>query len=313
MIQAVNGAIDINDIGNTLSHEHIAIINQEMRFQFPNWFNENKFLNFSIPQLKRLKDLGINTIIDATPINLGRDVRLLKKVSQMTGINIIASTGLYFMEEPWVCNENAEYLSEIFIKEITEGISGTNIKAGVIKCATDKYGISDYNRITLEAAAMASVKTNTPIITHTLSKDDSPKNGLEQQRVLIEAGADPLKIVIGHLGDSNDLEYLVSIIENGSYIGLDRFGVEHFNSMENRIDTLVKLIEMGLANKILLSHDANFYSNVWHSWDKEHYIFNPKRNMLLISEYVLPELKKRGVSDMNINLMMNENIKKLFR
>ncbi len=313
MIQTVCGKISEDLIGNTLSHEHICILNQEMRFQFPDWFSEKNFLEFALPQLEKLKTHGISTIIDATPINLGRDIKLLEKVSRHSGVNIIASTGLYFMGEPWVYRPDADYLSEIYIKEINEGIGGTDIKAGVIKCATDGP-LTEANRELLCAAAKASKKTGTPVITHTYSKDngESPKNALLQQDVLLSAGAKPEKTLIGHVGDSNNIDYLTAIMKNGSFIGLDRFGAEQFNTIKERISTLVKLIELGWAHKITLSHDANFYSDAWHAWQTPHYVLNPKRNMLLLSEYVLPELRARGVSEGDIQLMMNENIKKLF-
>ncbi len=313
MIQTVCGKISEEKLGNTLSHEHICILNQEMRFQFPDWFSEDEFFGFALPLLNKLKSYGIDSIIDATPINLGRDINLIKKASQMSGINIIASTGLYFMEEPWIYRPCPEFISELYIKELTEGIGGTDIKAGVIKCASDGL-LSEANRSLLRAAAMASAKTGAPVFTHTYSKDNgsSPKNGVKQQEVLFSAGALPEKTLIGHAGDSNDIDYLAELMKNGSFIGLDRFGAEQFNTMEERINTLVKLVELGFANKITLSHDTNFYSDAWHAWDAPHYVFNPKRNMLLLSEYVLPELKARGVSDSDIHLMMHENIKNLF-
>ncbi len=313
MIQTVCGTISKEKLGNTLCHEHICILNQEMRYQFPDWFSESEFLAYALSQLRKLKNYGIDTIIDATPINLGRDISILRNVSEMSGMNIIASTGLYFMGAPWVYKPDADYLAEMYVKEITEGIRGTSIKAGAIKCAQDGP-FTETDKTLLSAAAKASVKTGVPVITHTYSKDNgiSPPNGLEQQTILLAAGVDPEKTLIGHVGDSNNIDYLTEIMKNGSFIGLDRFGAEQFNTMNERIETLVKLIELGWAHKIMLSHDTNFYSDAWHAWHIPHYIFNPKRNMLLISEYVLPELKARGVSDSDIQLMMNKNVQKLF-
>ncbi len=314
MVQTVNGAVSENELGTTLAHEHICLVNQEMRVQFPDWFDEEKFLSYAIPRMRRLKSMGIDSVIDATPINLGRDIKLIRQVSEASGIHIIASTGLYFMDEPWCWTLNAECMAKLFIREICEGIQGTDIKAGIIKCASDVKGINAYNRAMLQAAAIASKKTNTPIITHTYSHDEAGelRNALHQQAVLLEAGVEPSKIIIGHLGDSNDIDYLVSVLKNGTYIGFDRFGVDQFNSTENRIKTLVKLIELGWAHRIVLSHDANYYADIWHPWDKPHYEENPKRNMFLISKQVLPELKRRGVSDREIKLMMNENIRAFF-
>lgn len=310
MVHTVLGPVDAKSLGYTLMHEHMLMLNHAMRFAFPNWLDEKRFMDTAVPQLKRIAALGIRAIIDATPINLGRDVKLIRALSEASGIHMIASTGLYHFESPHVSVTDAQWLADKFTEELTIGIQGTDIRAGVIKCATDEQGVTPCNKLMLEACAIACLRTNAPILTHTCAWLE---NGLAQQQVFQEMGVPLRKVVIGHSGDSNDLGYLTALMENGSYIGMDRFGLEQFNAIENRVDTIVKLVKRGWARRILLSHDSNFFDDFWRPWH-----INPYRpqheghNMRLITERVLPALCEKGVSQSDIDLMMRDNVARLF-
>ena len=224
MIQTVLGSMDEQGLGYTLAHEHMLLLNAQMRFAVPEWFNEETYFARTLPRIERLRKAGVDAVIDATPLNFGRDARVLAELSRRSGLTIIASTGLYFFEDPFVRSPDPQRLAELFVREINVGMQGTEIRAGAIKCATDAQGVTPCNRAMLEAAALASRQTGKPILTHTCSADFSAKNALEQQAALLESGAAPGRVVIGHCGDSNDLDYLTRILRNGTYIGLDRFG-----------------------------------------------------------------------------------------
>jgi len=148
-------------------------------------------------------------------------------------------------------------LTGIFVREIREGIDDTGVKAAFLKCTVELHGImADMPRI-LTCIAEAQKETGAPVMVHTNAE---AKTGLPTLDFLTKAGVDPTKIVIAHAGDSNDLDYLRAIADTGAWLGCDRYGIEVFNSSADRIETLLKLIELGYTDQIHLSHDgAAFY------------------------------------------------------
>ncbi len=311
VVPGVTGPINVKDFGPTLMHEHIMIMDAFMQQAFPDWLQMDKLLEVALPQLEKLRQYGIKTIFDVTPINLGRNIKVIEEVACKSHFNILASTGMYFFETEWNSQMDAHWLAKRYLGELRNGIQGTDIQAALIKCATDYKGVTPRNRIMLQASAMASAETDAPIITHTYAKK---KNGLDQLKVLLEYGAQAKRIVIGHSGDSNDVDYLKALLDQGVYLGMDRFGITHFNSTDERIDTIVKLVQMGYAKQLMLSHDASFYQDAWKPMHRERYAL-PKlgeRTMMIISEYVLPKLREKGVSQADIDLMMCGNVQRLF-
>ena len=144
----------------------------------------------------------------------------------------------------------------MFVRDIEQGIADTGIKAAILKCATDEPGVTPGVERVLRAVAQAHRRTGVPISTHTHA---GTRRGLEQQRIFAEEGVDLSRVVIGHSGDTTDLDYLEELIGNGSYIGMDRFGVDVYLPFEDRVDTVARMCERGHADKMVLSHDASCY------------------------------------------------------
>ncbi len=309
IVNSVTGPMNVKDFGPTLMHEHVAIVDAFMRQAFPDWLDTEKLLAVVLPQLEKLRDHGIKTIFDATPIDLGRDVKIIAEVAKRSGFNILASTGMYYYETDWNRKMDAKWLAKRYLGEIRDGIQGTTVKAALIKCATDRQGVIPCNKIMLEAAARASAESDTPILTHTFVWT---KNGLDQLKFLLNAGAQAKRIVIGHSGDSNDLDYLQRLLDQGVYLGMDRFGCSWLNSTENRIDTIVKLVGKGYVNQLMLSHDSSFYNDGGQPLHRDRYVKQGDHNVFRISEQVLPKLREKGVSEADINLMMCGNVQRLF-
>ena len=305
MINSVLGPIRPEELGFTLMHEHIATINISMNKAFPSWFNREETIMKAVNQLKYAKTLGLNTIVDATPINLGRDIRLLREVSEKSGIQIIASTGLYHVEEPFLMGWRADDLAELLIHEVEEGIQGTKVKPGVIKCASEKKITKDNEKL-LKVAALLHGNSRLPVITHSSCVS---RNGIEQQRILLENGVDPEKLVIGHCGDTTDIDYIEAILENGSSIGLDRFGIDTLSPMNSRVETCVELCIKGYENQIVLSHDYNVFID-W--FPKKSYISYKEANMPNWSFHhimtdIIPLLLEKGVTKKQIKTMTVDN------
>ena len=319
MINSVRGPISPDELGTTLMHEHFT-------FAYPGWFADATMapddykaaLKTNRDVIKKAKALGITTIVDATPNDVGgRNPKLYKKLAKKTGINIICSTGLYTEHEGspayWKTRviwgtDISKLISELFITEITEGIGTSGVKAGVIKVGTGPE-MSKYEASVLKAAVIAQKATGVPIITHT----EGPTGGVEQAELLIKEGADPKKVMIGHVSNSRDIEYHKAILAKGVYIGFDRIGLDIITPFTINVKNVAELCKLGYADKIMLSHDT---VNVWLGRPIE----VPERYLRAfanwridhISKDFIPALKKEGVTDEQIKTMMVDNPRNLF-
>ncbi len=318
-IQSVLGVIDSSDLGPTLVHEHILIANHAMRKAFPNWVVREEFVPYAVEKLNRAKRSGIKTILDLTPINLGRDIDVIHEVADKAEMQVIASTGFYHFEEWWIRDKNVDWLAELLINEIENGISGTNIRAGLIKCATDMEGMTPANRHMLTAVARAHKATGVPISTHATVWNYI---GFEQQEVFLSEGVDISKIVIGHCGDSTNVEFIEALIKRGSYVGMDRFGIDWMLPLKERVDTVVELCKHGYANKMVLSCDhtafldykedqRNVTKNPWDEYKAKN-LDDVEVQFSYLMEKVVPELKKNGISVSQINQMLIDNPRRIF-
>ncbi len=317
-IETARGPVGVEKIGATLMHEHIFVRNPELEQNYKNaYWDDETCIALACDQFKQLKARGIDSIVDLTVLGLGLDIRLIQKVSDRLDIdfNIVMATGYYTykdvapyfrMHGPGRRVDVSEPLEEMFRSDILSGIGGTTIKAALIKIATDEYGFTaDLERV-FAAAARVHCETGTPITTHTNAKK---KGGLDQQKFLKSHGVDLSNVIIGHCGDSNDIDYLQAVMDQGSIIGMDRFGNDSYNSPENRLDTVVTMCGLGYADRMILSHDAavfsvntepHFRAKIFPNW---HYNYVP--------DTVIPELEKRGVSKAQVRQMMVENPKRI--
>jgi len=306
-INSVCGEIGTDELGFTLMHEHIMSIDSSMRFAFPDWLDREKFVKKVAGELSEAGRSGVTTVVDATPINLGRDISIIREASERSGVQIIASTGLYWYEEPWMSGWEIDALKEKFLNEVNGGIQGTAIKPGIIKAATDSPGMTPVNYRLLKTAAALCKETNLPLTTHTCP---SCMTGLMQQDVFIAEKVDLSRVIIGHSGDTDSIEYLEAILKRGCYLGLDRFGLEMPLSTEKRIATLVELVKRGHAGRIVLSHDYCCYID----WNPD-YNFKkiaPDWGYTFLPLKIIPELKKRGVGEEELHTMTVLNPKRIF-
>ena len=194
---------------------------------------------------------------------------------------------------------------EFLIRDIESGIQGTNSKAGIIKAATGHLGVTPINRKSLQVAARLHLATGVPITTHTYPTD---RTGLAQQDVFEEEGVDLGRVVIGHCGDTDDIEYLEEILRRGSTIGMDRFGLEMILSTEKRVSTIVELCRRGWADRMVLSHDACCLMN----WYPNLRARTPHWNFFHILDDVIPALDQAGVGDEQIKAMTVANPARVF-
>ncbi|MEA9984188.1 phosphotriesterase-related protein [Subtercola sp. RTI3] len=312
-IETVRGPIAVEDIGVTLTHEHIFTKNPEIEQNWPDpeWEGEEPMIQKAVDALTALKAKGIDTMVDLTVPGLGRYIPRIQQVAARVDLNIVVATGFYTFKDlpsffqthgPGLMVDGPELMTEFFVRDITEGIGDSGVKAVFIKIATDEFGITPGVERVMNAAAEAHKATGATISTHTHVEHFT---GRLQQEFFRKAGVPLENVLIGHCGDSTDLDYLKELMDNGSTIGLDRFGMEQVLHDDRRIEMLVQLIELGYAEKITLSHDAGIFSiNTPPSWRSR---VSPNWHHAHISDNILPAIRERGVSEESIRQIMVTN------
>ena len=305
-VETVRGPIDVSELGATLMHEHIFVKSPELEENYPSpeWSEEGA-LKFAHDGLQRLCSKGISTVVDLTVVGIGRSIPRIQKLAATVDVNIVVATGYYTAKDlppyfelhgPGRRIDIPEPLETMFLRDIRDGIADTGVKAAIIKVVTEAPGITpDVERV-LRSAARVQLETNVPISTHTNAEKQT---GRLQQELFIKEGVDLERVIIGHSGDTTDIDYLKELIDNGSTLGLDRFGMNSLLPEEQRIDTVIKLIELGYADRITLSHDASYFSVVNEISHRP-----PEWNHEGVSDRVLPSLRQRGISEDVINQIM---------
>jgi phosphotriesterase-related protein len=317
-VNTVRGLVETGQLGQVLMHEHVFVLSPEFIDNYPehDGFVEDQQIPEAINRLTELKAAGIDTIVDLTVVGLGRYIPRIQRVNAEADINIVAATGLYTYNEvphylhfrgPNTLLGGEEPLVDLFVKDITEGIADTGVKAGILKCATDEPGVTPGVERVLRSVAQAHRATGVPISTHTHAHT---RRGLEQQEIFESEGVDLSRVVIGHSGDTTDLSYLEEVMARGSFIGMDRFGIDVILPFEERVATVASLCERGHAEQMVLSHDAACY-NDWLPNDQLP-VITPNWHWLHITHDVVPALKQRGVTDDQVRQMLVDNPRKIF-
>ena len=308
-VQTFRGPVPADGLGQTLIHEHVFVGHPELDLNLPHpeW-SEADAIESAVAGFERLWDLGVRTVVDLTVLGLGRDVARVRRVAERTRVQLVASTGYYTPDVlpayfhshgPGRLVGGPDPLLELFVKDIEEGIAGTGVRAAMIKVVTDEQGLTPDVRRVMEAAATAHRQTGVPITTHTHAPS---RNGRDQLRFLLERGVAPDRMVIGHCGDSQDLDYLRELMDAGATIGMDRFGMEHVLADDARLATVLTLLQGGYADRMVLSQDAAFFSRVTPpSWRAAH---APHWNMENISRRIVPRLLEEGATDDQIHQLM---------
>jgi phosphotriesterase-related protein len=315
MVQTARGPVPASELGRTLMHEHVFIVDMEIRHNYPEtWGPDEPRIAAAIDKLNQLKALGIDTVVDLTVLGLGRDIPRVRDVAEHTDVKIVVATGVWTLDviSHWFDHRTAsssggvDPMVDFFVQDLTVGIADTGVKAGILKCAVDEEGLTPANERVLRAVARAHRITGAPISTHTHALT---RRGLDQQRVFREEGVDLSRVVIGHSGDTTDLEYLEAIMEPGSVLGMDRFGVNSLLPFEDRVATVVELVRRGYAAQIVLSHDASCYNH--HLPDDIVTRSQPDWHHRHIPEAVLPALRDRGVTEEQLDQMLVQNPRRI--
>jgi phosphotriesterase-related protein len=306
-VQTARGPVEAGRLGRVLMHEHVFVLTAEVQQNYPEeWGDEDERVADAVRRLRELPGAGIDTIVDVTAIGQGRDIARIKRIAaQVPELNIVVATGIYTFDAVplFFWQRPREAMTDFFVRDITEGVLDTGVKAGMLKCAVDTKGLTEGVEQVLRSVARAHVATGgTPITIHTHA---AGQHGPEIVRVLKEEGVDFSRVVLGHSGDAvNNPDYLSEMADTGLTLGMDRFGIDHFATFQQRSDLVAEMCRRGYAGRMVLAHDTCCYID----W------FGPGRlddlknwHYLHVSQDVLPYLREHGVPEADIDTMLVDN------
>ncbi len=300
-VQTVLGPIDVSQLGVTLSHEHVFAAMGEENRHYPWRFDWEKTRQVIVRELREAKAGGVDTLIDLTTPDLGRDVTFVREVAREAGINVVVATGIWRDVPRSFWERDLDASADIFVHEIEVGIEETGIKAGAIKVANDMGGVTPEGERVLRSAARALKRTGCPISTHHWAPEQV---GTRQVEIFREEGAPLDRICIGHSADTTDIAYLESLLRAGVYFSLDRYpGAAGRPDWEQRNATLKALIDRGWAERLMVGHD---YAPRPVLRGREAPAPSGPTRYLFLNTVALPALRQAGVSEETISLITRE-------
>ncbi|GAC1383330.1 MAG: phosphotriesterase-related protein [Marmoricola sp.] len=321
MLETVRGPIDTADLGVTLMHEHIFVLTPDVQQNYPeNWGDWQTRVDDAVARLEAAYDAGIRTIVDPTVVGLGRYIPTVQAIAERVRLNVIVATGVYtYQDVPFFFHHRGPALNEalgmelpdpmvdMFVGDIRDGIAGTGVKAGMLKCAIDAPGLTPGVERVMRAVAQAHHATGTPITVHT---HPGSQTGLLVKRVMCdEEGVDPSRIVLGHSGDTTDTDHLQALADLGFVLGMDRFGINLETTFEARADTLIEMVRRGYTDQMVLSQDAACYID----WiDPDVLGFLPQWHYTHLADDVVPYLLEHGVTQTQVDTMFVDVPRRFF-
>ncbi len=298
-VETVQGAIDGEQLGLTLIHEHLRFRDEAVAAEWPVRYDEQGELDAALEAVGAARQHGVATIVDPTAMFGGRDVRFMKRVADATGVQVLACTGIYSYDylPHYFANRDIDVMADHFVADIEVGIQGTEIRAAFLKCAADAAGVTENIEKIHRAVARASVRTGAPIMAHSMP---AVATGPRQVEIFQEEGVDLARVQIAHCGDTEDVGYIEGLIEKGVYVGLDRYGLEMYLPIGQRNATAAELLRRGYAERLMISQDFCatidwFPAEAAPMFESSGAIRN--WSMTLVFEEVVPALRELGAMD----------------
>lgn len=312
MVATVGGEVAAAELGTTLMHEHVFVVSPEhLGYGGDTWWDEDERIADARYKLRELAAAGIDTIVDPTVWGLGRDIPRIQRVAAGIDLTIIVATGVYSYGDvplpylnigPGTVLGGPEPMVADFTRDLTTGIAGTGVRAAFLKCAIEGPEVGEGVLRIARAVAATHVATGAPITVHTAARGRTGRHAI---RIFREAGVDLTKVVIGHAGDSTDLDYLMELADTGAILGMDRFGLDVYQPTDARVATVAALAARGYADRMVLSHDASCYID-WFGPDSPQVIdtMMPNWHYRHIPDDVLPALRAAGVTEDRLDQML---------
>lgn len=294
-VQTATGPVPAEDLGLTLSHEHLFIHSAGLPQQYPWLYDRETAIAHVVAELREASEAGVRTIVDVTTPDLGRDIGMIAEASARSGVRVVACTGIWSDIPTWFRQASVDEIADVFVHEIEAGIAGTEIRAGVIKVANNRPpGIGEVEEKVLRGAARAAQRTGVPVTTHTSPYDI----GLDQMRIFADEGLPGRLASIGH-SYTDDVEYLLKVVAAGHYLSIDHFGPGR-DAEPGVVAAIARLCEQGHAGRVTLGHD-----HVAEGWDwRPHEAHASPSRFTHVPVRVRAALSEAGVSPANIETML---------
>lgn len=309
-VNTVLGEMDASALGFTLVHEHCYLGSWNNRMADPFWYDEQDGMNMITGVLQDAKAHGVHTIVDCTTQNMGRDICILREASEKTGVNIISASGCMMDVANWAQQIPLDNLTKMIVREITEGVQGTGIKCGVIKCGIEN-ALDKVTEKMLIACGRAQAITGVPIMTH--CRPAGHEFGLQQLDIFEKEGADLSRVVIGHYRRGDSLEYAERIFQRGANLAIDQMNFNGHQFAYN-MALIPELIRRGYTEQLFLSHDAVIVYNhsPWRDFDHRSYINYAPDSWSHMARVIIPALEERGVSREQVRQIFCGNPMRLY-
>jgi phosphotriesterase-related protein len=321
MVETIKGPVEVGDLGPTLMHEHVFVLSTEHVHNYGDgtWWDEEARVADAVAKLGAVRAKGIRTIVDPTVWGLGRYIPRIQRIAEQVDLNIVVATGLYAYQElpqqyafrgPGLLLDMPEPMAADFTRDIVEGIGGSGVRAAFLKCCVEAHGLTPGVERIARAVARTHVETGAPITVHTSAVAQSGRLALD---LFGKEGVDLTRVVVGHAGDSNDLDYLTELADAGAILGMDRFGLDVFNPTADRVRTIAALAARGYADRMVLAHDSSCFIDYFGAaHDAARAAITPNWHYEYISDDVLPALLDAGVTEAQIQQMLVDNPRRYF-
>lgn len=299
MIQTVCGPIEATELGVTMAHEHLSVNLAGVRNDPDSIFSYSELV---LSEMARVRSVGIQSIIEVSCIDMGRDPVALRRISKETGLNVVCSTGFYLecYHPAWLADAPVAEVEKVLMDEFRQGIGDSGIKPGVIgEVAGEKTQITPSETKVMVASAHVASEVGCAVTTHCQLGQMAP----EQAALLTGEGMRPEKVVLGHLDLANDIDYYRRVLDLGVNIGFDTCGKVRYLADEKRAENLAKLVELGYAGQIVLSTDVS---------RKSYMHAEGGLGYTAVMDHMLPIARELGVSEEAINQMLVANPARIF-
>ena len=296
----VRGSIDPAEMGVTQTHEHLQIDAMDHYGGYGYVIDDEELV---VDELLAFTRAGGRTICDVTVDEIGRNPGALARISAAAGIHVVMGAGWYrdFGYPAEVEKRTGNELADILVRDIEKGVGNSDIRAGFIgEIGTGRHFIKPAEERVFRAAALAQTRTGVVISTHTTRWGTL---ALEQIAMLREFGADPARVIIGHLGDRRGVEHLLPIAEQGVYMEVDNIGYLDYQPEAVRADNVAALVREGFVDQILLSEDICML---------DHLKVHGGKGYGYLLEVFIPMLGERGVEEGDIDRILVANPARAF-
>jgi len=315
-VPTVRGPVPAAELGETLVHEHLFVLSSEFQSNYPGLWDRRAGVDNAVRQLELARAAGIRTVVDMTVIGQGRDIGLVAEVAARTAVNLVVATGVYTLDGippfarfrgPGCAVESEDPLIDLLSGDITRGIGGTGIKAGLVKFAHESGTPPGSAERMAVVVGEVHRRTGVPVVVHS---DPFTGNGVELVALLGRRGVAPGHVVVAHAGDSADLGYLRTLADTGCMLGYDRYGMTPFAPDEQRNTTLSALVRAGHAAQLLVSQDHA--SHIDYLTVEQRNRLYPDWSYTHLVDRVLPRLREQpGIDEAVITTLLVDNPRRL--